>query len=94
MIYAIGFIIVAIILIFITYPKSKISRKKLKEFLKWSKKFHGRKYNFSQINNKVISESKNIKISYDFHADQGIYEDKSQKFKVKIIYADNKFLTT
>lgn len=97
MIYAIGFIIVAIILIFIVYPRRGLLKKDLVilSLSEWAKEIHDKEnYNYTQINHKVVSESKSVKITYDFSTKKGIYEDKFRKIKYKIIEGDGHFYAT
>ena len=98
MIYAIGFVILVIVLVLILYPKRGMINKNFVQrsvdFMEWAKDMHeGESITYVQTDARVKSESNSIKIRYDFSKEMGILEDRAIEKKYKILYDEGKFYT-
>jgi len=98
MIYAIGVLIVVLVLILVIVPRRALFTgsfvKDSGRFIEWVKETHeGESYNLSIVNERAKTDSESLEIKYNFSTQRGTLYDKALDIKYKIIFDDGKFYT-
>jgi len=96
MIYAIGVIILAIIIIAILWgpgrPLTKKDDIKVKKFKEWAtQQYMGEDHFMHIVDHKATCQSKSLEIKFDFNSDRGTFNDLAMGKESFIVYIDGKF---
>jgi hypothetical protein len=97
MLQTLGILFILVVgMIFVLATTSSKSKKPydLHSFLKWTAEVHaGEETSTTVIDYKAETESKSVKITFDFRKDRGILHDKALDKKYKIVKVDGEYIT-